>query len=89
LFIGDSNGEIASILKEYTCGVSAAIDDVQEVVRQIRHLSEHPSLVETMGAAARRAYDEKYNQRQSIEAWRSLLNSELASHGKVTKVSVG
>jgi glycosyltransferase involved in cell wall biosynthesis len=88
LFIGDLNGEIAAIIKEYNCGVSARVGDANEVARQITRLSENAQLTDAMGRAARRAYDEKYNKKQSIDAWRELLHQKLANRSQVMKLSI-
>lgn len=73
IFVGDSNGEIANLLKEHKFGYSVDINDSTKLANLILDLSENPKQVSAMGKAARSAFDENYSKSRAIEKWTTLL----------------
>ena len=79
LFIGDTEGEIALILRKHHCGVAAAIGDVDAVVREIRSLAHHqPQLSVLQGGNARRLFEQRFTQSCAFSAWRQVLSQKLS-----------
>ncbi len=79
LFIGDTEGEIALILRKNHCGVAAAIGDVDAVVREIRSMTHHqPQLTVLQGGNARRLFEQRFTQSYAFSAWRQVLRQQLS-----------
>lgn len=78
LFIGDTQGEIAQILRQHHCGVSATIGDVESVVREICFLAYHqPQVSVLLGVNARRLFEQRFTQSCAFFAWRQVLRQKL------------
>jgi len=73
LFIGDTEGEIAAILREARCGESVSVGDSAGLVRLIVRLRDDPALAENWGANARRVLVERYKQAHALRAWEEVL----------------
>ena len=75
IFIGDSEGEIGSIVREAECGVCLRPGDVAGLVSAITKLRDDSASRERMGENARRVFDERYDKAIAVAAWRRLLES--------------
>ena len=75
IFIGDSEGEIGSIVREAECGVCLRPGDVAGLVSAITKLRDDSASRERMGDNARRVFDERYDKAIAVAAWRRLLES--------------
>ena len=73
LFVGDSAGEIGSLLRRRVCGMTLAIGQGEEMAAAILRLRDSPDLCRTMGRNARIAFDAGYARDYRFEAWRALL----------------
>lgn len=79
LFIGDTKGEIALILRQHHCGASVAIGDVEGVVHEIRTLAHYqPQLTALQGLNARRLFEQRFTHASAFDAWRDLLQRHTA-----------
>jgi glycosyltransferase involved in cell wall biosynthesis len=75
IFIGDRNGEIATIIGETESGLCVAQGDVKGLAEAIVMLRGDPKLREQMGRNARRAFELRFEKSIAVAAWRSLLQA--------------
>ena len=77
LFIGHPEGEIASLLDAYQCGVTVEQGDAESLAASIRHLKDRPDALESMGARARQACIASLSRRQARASWiRELIQED-------------
>ena len=75
LFVGDPEGETASIIAATKSGVTVRTGDVEGLVAAILELRSDSSKRIAMGGAARKAFDEKFAMAHAIRQWESMLES--------------
>jgi len=75
LFIGAHDGEIASIIDSYRCGVVVAPGDVEGLTRAIRTMAADPAGTAAMGARGLEAYRERFAPERAFEAWERVLDA--------------
>jgi colanic acid biosynthesis glycosyl transferase WcaI len=79
IFIGEPDGEIGAIVREAGCGLCVREGDVEGLVTAIMTLRDDPLTRKHMGRNARRVFDERFDKRVAVKAWRALLDS--VAHG--------
>jgi glycosyltransferase involved in cell wall biosynthesis len=79
IFIGDSDGEIARILKTDDIGRTIAPGDGAELAALIWKISANPALARRMGLRARRAFEQRFNLSTAVAAWADALTRVEAS----------
>ena len=75
LFIGDANGEIATVLKSAGCGLTVAQGDGDALAGAVLGLAANPERCKAMGARARALFERDYDKPIAVEKWRKLLAS--------------
>jgi colanic acid biosynthesis glycosyl transferase WcaI len=75
IFIGDAQGETASILSATRSGMVVKPGDSAGLVAAIRLLRDKVDVRTQMGIAARQAFDERYAMPIALQKWRSVLAS--------------
>lgn len=75
LFIGSPEGETARILKEAQCGIQVAPRDGEALAKHIVTLAEDPASRKAMGRAARKVFEQRFDQPIALAAWRDVLAS--------------
>jgi glycosyltransferase involved in cell wall biosynthesis len=78
LFVGDRDGEVASLIAEHRCGISVASGDCASLVTGLESLAADPDLCARLGTAARAAFEARFERRHATAAWRSVLERALA-----------
>ncbi len=73
LFIGDTKGEIAVIIKKYEAGLSIVPGDSDTLATSIRLLRKDPDKSGKMSINARKAYDVEFDMDKSLEKWEEVL----------------
>jgi colanic acid biosynthesis glycosyl transferase WcaI len=73
IVIGDTDGELARIVRRVRCGESIAVGDWEGLVSAIWHMKLEPEYRHQMGARARRAYLEKHTADCGAENWLQIL----------------
>jgi colanic acid biosynthesis glycosyl transferase WcaI len=73
IFIGDSDGEIARVVREAECGVTVEINEIENLVGAIRLLQSQPDLCAAMGVRAREFFVARYSRDKAIEKWQAVL----------------
>jgi glycosyltransferase involved in cell wall biosynthesis len=74
VFVGDIQGEVASVLQEHRCGVSVAAGDARGLADAILRLKAEPQECAAMGARARAAFEKDYDKPVGLARWRSLID---------------
>ena len=76
IFIGDVNGEIASILESYNCGFTCKEGESKNLALLIRKLKIDPSSLYQMQDHARRLFEQKFTLRSALKQWKQLLDEQ-------------
>jgi len=74
IFIGNSDGEIARILKRSETGFVVEQGDCKALASAVLALANDPDLVREQGEKARRLFDTEYDLPHGLAAWEALLN---------------
>jgi glycosyltransferase involved in cell wall biosynthesis len=80
VFIGDQEGELARLIRQYGCGLAIAPGDTAALVGVLHRWSRAPATIAEMGAQARAMLDAHYNRRQAFARWRELLDRLIAPY---------
>ena len=75
VFIGDREGEIASLVLRERIGAAVRQGDAGALAEQVQRLAGDAALRETMGARARALLCERYDKRIAFKAWLELLTA--------------
>lgn len=86
LFIGDSEGEVAMLLKEYGCGIVVDVGDSEGLAEQLRTLRADRGRLEEMGARARALAVSRFTSAHAAHAWLALV-SRLSSATPVSRIA--
>lgn len=73
LFIGDTQGEIATLIARKQCGIAVAEGDSAALAEAIQCLRDDPVLCSELGHNARQALLENFDQRIALKEWTRLL----------------
>ncbi len=73
LYIGDKEGEVASLVLEHGIGEVVAEGDSEALVSQILKMKETPESLVVMGDASRRLFDQHYSREKSLAKLESAL----------------
>ena len=84
LFIGDPEGEIATVLKSSASGLTVAQGDGDALARAVLDLSADPERCQAMGARARALFEREYDKPIAVERWRRLLASLESQNADVS-----
>ena len=74
LFIGDIDGDIASLIREYDCGMAVAVGDSEGLASALRILHEDRERLESMGRRSRELAVSRFTGTQAALEWLNLLN---------------
>jgi putative colanic acid biosynthesis glycosyltransferase WcaI len=77
LFVGDENGEVASILREARCGV--AVSTAQKLADAVVRLRDNRRERLEMGRRARRLSDQAYGREMAVEKYLKLIERLLTN----------
>lgn len=75
IFIGDSDGEVARILRGGKCGVTVPAFDGEALAAAIVALHDNSSQCQAMGEAARRTFEEHFDMPIALAQWDQLLGN--------------
>jgi glycosyltransferase involved in cell wall biosynthesis len=73
VFVGDLQGDVASLIRKHDCGITVAVADSEGLARQLRSLRDDPSRLESMGRRARQLALEQFNGEQALAQWLEFL----------------
>ena len=77
LFIGDPQGEIASIINEGGVGQSIQSGDSEALAQQILELNGSAEKIESMGLAARDLFNSRFTSQHAIQKWNDLIETVI------------
>lgn len=75
VFIGDSDGEIARVIRRVCCGRVVSVGDSDQLAEVLRSMDANPKELAESGARARRLLCEAYTLSRALERWVTLLRS--------------
>lgn len=82
IFVGDTDGEVAHLLRRHGCGTATSAGDGLGLAEAILSLGRDASARRAMGAAGRRAFDDYYTKQDSVDSWLRLLDRVAASRSR-------
>jgi colanic acid biosynthesis glycosyl transferase WcaI len=74
-FIGDAEGEVGTLVRQYECGACFEVGDEQGLAQFISHLAQNRVQAERMGRNARRALEAEWSQEKAFAQWQAALAS--------------
>jgi glycosyltransferase involved in cell wall biosynthesis len=77
VFVGDPEGEIGQIVRQYDCGRTFREGDSEGLADCILWLASAPEEVNRMGQNARRAIDTAFSQSTAFSAWENVIGQAL------------
>jgi glycosyltransferase involved in cell wall biosynthesis len=75
IFIGDPEGEIAMVLRDFQCGLSLCPGEVETLVSSILLLHNSPISRQTMGNNARYLMETAYSKEFGTAVWRTAIGA--------------
>ncbi len=78
LYVGPETSNVDDAIKSYQCGRTVPIGDADALAAAIRELANDPAMHESMRSAARRAFDEAYNDRAVMPKFDEVIASVTA-----------
>lgn len=73
VFVGDPQGELASIIRDAHCGLVVGVTESTELAAALSRLRESPGSCEAMGKRARELLKMRYDTKYGIEKWAVVL----------------
>jgi colanic acid biosynthesis glycosyl transferase WcaI len=73
MFIGDTRGDVAQLIRDHGCGISVAVGAGAELAQGLRSLRADPARVQLMGVNARRLALARYTGDHAADDWVRLL----------------
>ena len=86
IFIGDQQGEVATLLKDYQAGIAVACGDADGLARAILTYRDDEALRLKAGANARMAFEHHHDLPAVVQSWQQLLDAltmEEQEHARV------
>ena len=77
VFIGDPQGEVATLIGSSACGHAVACGDGESLAQRLRELKADPGLCAQMGENAHKLYLARYSPDRSATAWVDALQLAL------------
>lgn len=79
VMIGDSDGEIGRLVRQYRCGISVAPCEAADLAANLRRWSQEPQTIAQMGLLARQMLEARFTRRASLARWSQLLDQLTAN----------
>ena len=74
VFIGDTAGDLAKLIRDERCGIVVAVGDSEGLAAELRALRDDPARLESMGARARELALARYTKEHAVSDWLALLD---------------
>lgn len=75
IFLGNTNGEIGSIINFSECGFTFSIGDSSRLANQLAKWARDPADLRERGLRSRKIIESQFTRRRAIEKWKSILNN--------------
>jgi glycosyltransferase involved in cell wall biosynthesis len=79
LFVGDSEGDLARMLRDHDCGIAVAVGDCERLAAELRALGDSPARLASMGANARQLGLARYTSEHAVADWLAFLSAVAPS----------
>jgi colanic acid biosynthesis glycosyl transferase WcaI len=73
IFIGDTDGDLARMIREHDCGIAIAVGDSKRLAVELRALRDDRTRLESMGTNARQLALARYTSEHAVADWLALL----------------
>ncbi len=84
VFVGDTSGEIATVIEDAACGRSVLPGNATGLANTILELADDPELRMRMGRNARAAFDRNYSESRGTTSWgRALTHIAMSNTAPV------
>lgn len=77
VFVGDSDGELARLIREFAVGLTVTCGDGAALRGALERLRADPAECAAMGARARALFEQRFTQRIALARWRALLTQTV------------
>jgi colanic acid biosynthesis glycosyl transferase WcaI len=82
VFVGDTDGELARLIREHRVGVAIASGDAPALRDALCRLRDEPAERIRMGARARALFEQRYTLSAAVQRWQAVLAEVSASWGR-------
>lgn len=79
LFIGDTDGEVARLVRRHDCGAAVAVGAAEALAQEIARLAAAPELWRRWAGNARRAFDSLFDRDIAVAQWTDMLTAPPAA----------
>ncbi len=76
IFLGDVDGELATIIKHNNMGFVVSLGDHQALVNKFNLLASNSSLCHRLGRNSREVFDSEFNHDIALKAWERVIFSQ-------------
>lgn len=73
IFIGDTDGEVARVLRTHNCGISVSVGNSDGLAAELRSLRDDPQRVQEMGQNGYTLASRRYTTDTAVQAWTAIL----------------
>jgi colanic acid biosynthesis glycosyl transferase WcaI len=73
IFIGDTDGEVARVVREHQCGTAVAVGDSGRLAAELRSMADDPQRVAAMSRNARHLAERRHTSDHAVEDWSQML----------------
>jgi glycosyltransferase involved in cell wall biosynthesis len=87
--VGDEDGEIARLVRAWSCGRVVSVGDAERLAASLSELSQSPSVLAELGAASRAFIVETGGREAALAAWARLFDDVLVAPGPVSSHDAG
>jgi colanic acid biosynthesis glycosyl transferase WcaI len=87
VMIGDAEGELARLIRQYGCGIVVQPGQGQHLADSLRQLIADPAGLAEMGRRARHMLDARYTRQAALRRWQTLL-AETPGYGEAELAQV-
>ena len=74
VFVGDTSGDVATVLKTEGCGIAVEVGDSRRLAAELTALRNSPDRLQVMGRRARELALERYTSAHAVAVWAEFLN---------------
>jgi glycosyltransferase involved in cell wall biosynthesis len=75
VFIGDTGGDVAAMIRTHGCGIAVAVGDSSTLATELRALRNDPQRCASMGGRARDLVLSRFTSEHAVGDWLLLLNA--------------
>jgi colanic acid biosynthesis glycosyl transferase WcaI len=73
IFIGDTDGEVARVLRTHNCGISVSVGNSDGLAAELRSLRDDPQRVQELGQHGYTLASNRYTTDTAVQAWTGIL----------------